>query len=122
MSFDLYSAHQAAVSEQKKGAANLGAHSKPWGPVLRGGIRGGIFGIILYVVLVACFAMTARIGQPSYMPMGAWFISISAIPFSWFLKMHWSLLFFAALNWAIGGAFAGATVEYVKCKRGQKEP
>lgn len=86
-------------------------------------LRGGIIGFALYLFLIACFFASSRIGRPSFMPVAAWFIAISAIPFSWFLKMHWSLLFFAALNWLIVGTVVGAVVGYVKCgvKRDQKE-
>lgn len=118
MSFDLYSAHQAATQNQREGVAARRPGVKVWVYV----IRGGIVSIVLYFFLIVCFAITARIGQPSFVPAGAWFIAISAIPFSWFLKMHWSLLFFAALNWAIAGAVIGAAVGYVKCKSDQKKP
>ena len=120
MSFDLYSAHRAAAANQGEELWSRQTRSKIWAYV----IGGGIVGIVVYISLVAGFAVTARIGQPSYMPMGAWFIAVSAIPFSWFLKMHWSLLFFAALNWTIAGTVVGAIVGYMKfsAKSDQKGP
>ena len=110
MSSDLYNAHRAAIKSQRKPPDRRQIGEKMWGYT----VRGGVIGMALFLALSACFVASSWIGKPSFTPVGALFWALSASPVSWFLKMHWSLPLFAALNWAISGAVVGAITGYRK--------